>query len=244
MIIYKITNLINNKVYIGKTIKTIEWRFKKHWYDASKNPNTRNHLHRAMLLHGKENFKIEQIDNAETSEELNQKEQYWISYYKSQQSGYNMTSGGEGGNTYKSLTAEELNEVKLKISSKNFGKQNGQSKQVKFKSIKTNEELFFDTITECLNYFKIKNKDFILIRATGKCNLLWRDEWQIAYQDEEYHQYEQYDPSTRKGQKLKLVKGTEEIIFNSKNKAIEFLKATKPTFEKKAAELNYQIIYF
>ena len=148
MIVYKITNLINNKVYIGKTVKTLEWRFKKHCYDARKNPKTKNHFHRALLYYGPENFKIEQIDSAASKEELNDKEQYWIQYYQAKELGYNMTDGGDGGNTYVALTEKELAKVKVKISEKNRGKLNGQSKQIKCKSIKTNEELLFDTVTE------------------------------------------------------------------------------------------------
>lgn len=92
--IYKITNKINDKVYIGKTIKTIEKRYSEHLYD-SKNKDT--YLHRAMRKHGKENFYIETIEEV-SNEELNDRERYWISFYKSNYSknGYNCTSGGDG----------------------------------------------------------------------------------------------------------------------------------------------------
>lgn len=243
MIIYKITNLINNKVYIGKTIKSLEWRFKKHCYDARKNPNTKNHFHRALLFHGIENFKIEQIDSAKTKEELNEKEQYWINYYKAKELGYNMTYGGDGGNTYVALTEVELADIKIKISEKNRGSLNGQSKQIKCKSIKTGEEYFFETFTACLAHFGVKNKNFIHVRVEGMCTSLWRDEWLFAYADKDYSEYSLFDPSTRKGRRLKLVKPDEEIVFNSINKAIEHIGSSKSRFEADAKKLNYQIIY-
>lgn len=61
--IYKITNCLNNKIYIGQTIRPIQQRFERHINDAiHKIKDT--HLCRAILKYGKENFKIEQIDSA------------------------------------------------------------------------------------------------------------------------------------------------------------------------------------
>lgn len=243
MIIYKITNLINNKVYIGKTVRTIEQRFKRHCYDAKKNPNTKNHFHRALLHYGSENFKIEQIDTAETPKELNEKEQYWINLYQSKEFGYNMTPGGDGGNTYAALTASELNEIKIKIGEKNSGSNNGQSKQIKCKSIKTGEEYTFDTITSCLEHFNMKNKGFIQLRVEGSISCPWHNEWLFAYAESDYSKYEIFDPSTRKGKKVKLVKDGQEYLFNSVNKASEFIGTSRGSFERDTVKLGYQIIY-
>lgn len=89
--IYKITNLINQKVYIGQTSRTIDIRWQQH-LELSKTGET--HLYRAMRKYGIENFSIEQVE--ETSL-LNEREIFWIDYYKSFEKGYNMTLGGEGG---------------------------------------------------------------------------------------------------------------------------------------------------
>ena len=48
MIIYKITNLVNNKVYIGQTTLTIEERFKTHWKDANRKDRPTRYFHRAL----------------------------------------------------------------------------------------------------------------------------------------------------------------------------------------------------
>ena len=88
--IYKITNLINNKVYIGQS-KNIEQRWAEH-----KSSKQNIHLHSAFCKYGLENFKFEIIETPEI-EELNTRERYWINFYDSTNpnKGYNHTSGGE-----------------------------------------------------------------------------------------------------------------------------------------------------
>lgn len=93
MIIYKITNTLNNKIYIGQTTQSMSARFSSH----CRKKVGRSYLTDAIKKYGKENFLIEQIDSAETIEELNKKEEYWISYYNSTNKniGYNLMSGGK-----------------------------------------------------------------------------------------------------------------------------------------------------
>jgi group I intron endonuclease len=59
--IYKITNTINKKIYIGQTIKSIIDRFKGHCLKASISISA---IFNAINKYGKENFLIEQIDSA------------------------------------------------------------------------------------------------------------------------------------------------------------------------------------
>lgn len=91
MIIYKITNLLNDKIYIGQTINSIEERWKSHCSKNSGCPRLNN----SILKNGKENFKIEQIDTALIIEELNILERMYIEHYKSlSPNGYNLHTGG------------------------------------------------------------------------------------------------------------------------------------------------------
>lgn len=115
MWIYKITNIQNHKVYIGQTTRPIKDRFNRHINDALNNILD-THFARAIRKYGKENFIIEEIDNANNQEELNQKEQYWIRYYDSTETGYNETDAIYkcGGNTYKNKTEEEMKIIKEK----------------------------------------------------------------------------------------------------------------------------------
>lgn len=94
-IIYKVTNTINNKVYIGQTIKTLNERKYYHYYRAKNEPEiTRTHFINAIRKYGENVFIWEQIDSANSKEELNEKEQYWINYYNSINYGYNIQKGG------------------------------------------------------------------------------------------------------------------------------------------------------
>jgi group I intron endonuclease len=97
MIIYKITNNINNKIYVGKTEKTLEERWKKHLFCVNHHIN--RYLYDAINCYGINNFSIEKIDETEDNEELNEKEKYWIKKYNStkKENGYNMQDGGIGG---------------------------------------------------------------------------------------------------------------------------------------------------
>lgn len=84
--IYKITNLINNKIYIGLTTRSVEVRWKEHLRGTQMIDN-------AIAQYGKDNFIIETIE--ECSEELvDEREIYWIDYYNSFNDGYNYTLGG------------------------------------------------------------------------------------------------------------------------------------------------------
>ena len=70
---------MNQKVYIGQTSETIEKRFARHMGYQKDEHDTK--FYRAIRKYGKENFKIEAIDFADTQEELDQKEIYYIKLY-------------------------------------------------------------------------------------------------------------------------------------------------------------------
>lgn len=93
--IYKITNSINNKIYIGKTNKTIQQRFQEYIQDSKRERNEKRPLYDAMNKYGIENFYIEQIEEC-SLEEASEREKYWIEYYNSFKYGYNATLGGDG----------------------------------------------------------------------------------------------------------------------------------------------------
>ena len=147
MWIYKITNIQNNKVYIGQSIRPINQRFQRHINDALNNILD-THFARAIKKYGKENFVIEEIDTANTQEELNKKEQYWIKYYDSVINGYNETDAISkcGGNTYQSKTEEEMEIIKDKIRQTKIGSKNPMAKKIKRINILTNEIDNCDTI--------------------------------------------------------------------------------------------------
>lgn len=93
--IYKITNNINGKCYIGKTLGSIEKRWKEHQYDSTRRKLEVRPLYRAFNKYGIENFSIEQIEECDV-DILSEREIYWINYYNSYHYGYNATFGGDG----------------------------------------------------------------------------------------------------------------------------------------------------
>ena len=95
MFIYKITNKSNGDFYIGKTIRTITKRFTQH-KSLSLKQNSQTHLHRAMRKYGICNFNIEILEELNPAQNINEMEIYYISKLSPI---YNMTSGGDGGNT-------------------------------------------------------------------------------------------------------------------------------------------------
>ena len=186
MWIYKITNIQNNKVYIGQTIRPIEQRFKRHINDALNNILD-THFARAIRKYGKENFTIEQIDEAQTQDELNQKEQYWIKYYNSVDEGYNETDAISkcGGNTYQSKTEEEMEVIKEKIRQTKTGSKNPMARKIKRTNIITQEVDIFDTIISCAKACGIQNgKTSITTRLNGQIKSPFKKTWIFEYYDE------------------------------------------------------------
>jgi len=116
VIIYKVTNLINNKIYIGQTSNTLEVRKGQHLREAeSEAVNKRRNIyfHNALLKYGEENFNWEVIDEAYNQEELDEKERYWINFYQStdKSKGYNLDSGGKTGGVKSEETKKKIGET-------------------------------------------------------------------------------------------------------------------------------------
>lgn len=93
--IYKITNLINGKKYIGKTSKTVERRWNQHISDSKKECCKDRPLYRAFNKYGIENFSIEIIEECKI-EQSSDREQFWIKKLNTYKNGYNATKGGDG----------------------------------------------------------------------------------------------------------------------------------------------------
>ena len=122
--IYKITNKINDKVYIGLTTTSIEQRWKGHINESKK---CDRHLYASMRKYGIENFVIEKIDETDDFKKLGELERYYITLYKSTDDnfGYNNTFGGESnqldGNPRACLCAYDVEKIRQMYASKNIG---------------------------------------------------------------------------------------------------------------------------
>lgn len=89
MIVYQITNKVNDEFYIGITTKTLKERFNKHMVDARYGRKYK--LHNAIRKYGTDNFTIKKIDEVKTIEELRNRE---IELIEKLNPSYNISPGG------------------------------------------------------------------------------------------------------------------------------------------------------
>lgn len=126
--VYKITNLKNKKVYIGKTSNSNPInRWARHLYNA-RNKTTASYqyqaLHKAITKYGEDNFTFEIIEQCETEDQSLLQEQFWIKQYDSfGKNGYNLTAGGEGSSGFKH-SAETIQKMSAMRKGKQTGREN------------------------------------------------------------------------------------------------------------------------
>lgn len=107
--IYCITNVLNSKRYVGKTLQSIQERFKEHCIDSHKERCERRPLYDAMNKYGVENFIVEELEVVEDDTLLDEREIYWIQELQTYGSnGYNATKGGDGKVLYNHKEILEL----------------------------------------------------------------------------------------------------------------------------------------
>jgi len=179
-IVYKITNLINNKIYIGQTTETLNQRFSRH---CGYQLNDGTYLHKAMQKYGVENFTIEQIDAANNQQELDELEIYWINFYNScdHDTGYNLKNvkGKCGGDTLSNNP--NLSTISQKISATKMGGKNPQSHKVKAIDVANDLEIFFDSFADCQRSLNIPRHDIIGRRCRGKITKPYQNQWLFEY---------------------------------------------------------------
>lgn len=184
MIIYRITNLANNKVYIGKT-NNFKRRSREH-AQASKIEETK--LYRAIRKYGLECFKFEELFHVLPNFELSieEIEKFFVEEYNSYKCGYNSTPGGQCNTNYadadykfksgSAFRGKKLSEEhKKKIGLSNIGKHtrpgltnpNASTEIFEFKNHKTQEE-FRGTRYEFVTKYSIKNHGNISSLISGK----------------------------------------------------------------------------
>lgn len=175
MVIYKTTNLINGKYYIGKDARNLNYYL-----------GSGKLLKKALKKYGKNNFVKEILEVCNSLEELEDREKYWIKKLNSINKGYNITEGGTGGDIFtnnpnkekirnklkKRIYSEEVKKIKLKNlilfqhgnQHPNFGKK--QSQDTKDKRKKTIERLGL-TLMLGKNHTE-ETKEKIRIKKIGK----------------------------------------------------------------------------
>jgi len=151
--IYMATNKINGKIYIGKTIKTLDERKYAH-----KRLDDNIYFHNAIKKYGIDNFDWVILDEC-TIDENSVKEKYYIKLYNStnRDIGYNCTSGGDGGDTF------SHNPKRNEISKKH-------SKALK--KLWKNKEYMEKLI---IQRQKLKNNEIFLYKVSSNSKKMWDD---------------------------------------------------------------------
>lgn len=108
--IYKITNLVNGKLYIGQTWQPLQRRFTQHCSGSACIK-----LRRAIEKYGRENFHIELIDEVDNQSDADHLEDFWIRSYDAINVGYNIKEGGSHGR-HSAETIKKMSELKLNLS--------------------------------------------------------------------------------------------------------------------------------
>jgi hypothetical protein len=169
--IYKITNLINGKIYVGKDTES-----KKNYYGSGLL------IKKAIKKYGKDNFIKEVIEVCKTNLDLCDREKYWIGFYNSTDKliGYNISKGGDGGDTISNhperyLITEKISKARLGKKYEDFISTDKIKDYKKKLAIKTSERLKGKSLEELYGKEKakeIKNKlsDSVKKRFLNKAN--------------------------------------------------------------------------
>ena len=143
--IYKITNLVNKKVYVGSSVDVASREY-KHFWMLKRGSHDNEYLQKSFNKHGRDNFIFEVIDYCDLNE-LIKKENEYIEFYESNNlnKGFNLSTVNEfRRNTYN-------DEVKIKLSKHNLRK-NGNIEKYSLTNMNTNEEFIFDSLVDGANY--------------------------------------------------------------------------------------------
>ncbi len=116
-VVYQIKNKLNNKIYIGSTIKSFSKRINEHTNTLNKNKHCNYHLQSAWKIYGFESFEFSIIEKVIDNSKLIEREQYWIDYYKSYDNniGYNICkiAGNTIGRIHSSETKDKISKSKI-----------------------------------------------------------------------------------------------------------------------------------
>lgn len=240
-VVFKIINLINSKIYIGKSSND-----RPYYYGSGRA------IKAAIEKYGKDNFKKEILDTASTLIELNEKEKYWISQYKSFNPliGYNRSFGGDGNWEHMSNEAkQQRHESQLKTFRSNEFKQKKREDTIKYYSNPKNREDQSLRIKE--SYLKLSNdkKEIIKNRLIESTRKRWSndenrkkasDSWKINNPTNN-PEFKKRLSENRKGSNNPAARKCQidDVIYDSIIDACETLSLTRNIISNRLRNINF-----
>lgn len=176
--VYKITNNINDKVYIGQTTENLKHRFSRH---KGYQLNQGDKIHRAMKKYGTENFNISLVEEVDSQEKLNKREYFWINELNTINKGYNINNDGKkcGGDTLSSHPDKD--NIYKKISKSVMGGKNHKAQAVRAINVITDETFEYECLQDCVKDLDLKtHKNITRITLNGK-KTPYKGTWMFKY---------------------------------------------------------------
>lgn len=221
-VIYKITNKINGKCYIGQT-RDFKNRIRKHIKDSKWDKKSHYPLYRAINKYGWDNFDIDIIDDCFDLDDMNKKEEFWIKKYNSTISkyGYNVQAGGSN------ISSERLSKVLSKA------KSNGTAHDMRV--INLTDNIIYRSGHECIRqeYPNMKSKNCAIHKVCDPKSRYYKYKGkEYRYLDNDGNIIEKIFPqeNSRAGKRIKCIE--DDMVFESKNKAYCYYGISKSYFDK------------
>jgi len=159
--IYKIENLVNGKVYVGQTVKKPKYRLHRHKAELLNNNHSNDYFQRAFNKYGLESFKASIIEQVHV-DLLDEREVYWIKYYRLKDGVYNLEGGGNKNKSVADYTKSKISQAVRKslenpitierrklANAMMRGSNNHNARQV----ICINDKKIYETLTEACLYY-------------------------------------------------------------------------------------------
>lgn len=180
--IYKIVNKVNGKIYVGQTTETLKQRFSRHMGYQKDSSDTK--FYRAVRKYGVNNFYIELLEEVQTQEDLNAREEYWIRLLNTVEDGYNSYYGGfsSGGDTLSNHP--RLEEIKISLSNIRRGGNNPHASKIVCENLSSGEIKIYMSIKECQIDLDIPRHDIVSRRCSGKIKAPYKNTYNFYYYED------------------------------------------------------------
>lgn len=236
--IYMIKNLINNKVYIGKTQQPFYKRYQLHDWRLRQGNHDNKYLQHSYDKYGENNFVFAIVECADnwSDDDYNQKEIFYISKYKQYRLSYNILAGGEGAtgrvcSEYAKKIIGEKNRINM------TGKKHSEETKQKMSLSRTGKDYYYQRCNTIITKDIAKQIKEMLINGikpsliSKQLNINYKivngimsnDSWKIV----EVEGWKEWCSNRKKSNRL--TKNTVIEICNlylNKNKSIEYLAMT------------------